>query len=299
VLWSILALIAVLWPSHISGILDGAPLDRLSESVLLGLFVPVLAWFDPSFLRYRLARLAIAAILLVKIAAIVAIQQQGWWITFTPPRPMVRDSTGKPHAWDIRADWLSEDPVCSAVLTDRYRDSFEVPAWFFNLPPPDDAVVRTGFHPGEIPIRIAGTGYLSVRGKGTFELLTTAPMAVSVRIDGIAIPAASPGEHRTELPRGTHLVQFEGTMIGKLWRVVPRWNGAAMGSMFFPLATLAPASAVDRIAAPAFNWIVLLLVIALLAAWTVSTVVRVRAPALWVCAGGAIAAIVIAEVYMP
>ena len=46
--------------------------------------------------------------------------------------------------------------ACSAVMTDSYRDSFEVPAWFFNLPPPDDAVVRTGFHPGEIPIRIAG-----------------------------------------------------------------------------------------------------------------------------------------------
>ena len=58
---------------------------------------------------------------------------------------MVRDSTGKPHAWDLRADWLADDPVCSAIMTRSYRDSFEVPAWFFNLPPPDDAVVRDGF----------------------------------------------------------------------------------------------------------------------------------------------------------
>ena len=71
---------------------------------------------------------------------------------------MVRESTGKPHAWDMRADWLADDPACSAIMTRSYRDSFEVPAWFYNLPPPDDAVVRDGFHPGEIPVRIRGAG---------------------------------------------------------------------------------------------------------------------------------------------
>src|SRR6476659_9856136 len=98
--WSLLAILSVLWPSHISGLLDGAPLDRYSEAVLLRLLGPALAWFNPSFMKRAPARAAIVAILLIKVAAIFAVQQQGWCVTFDPPRPMVRESTGKPHAWD-------------------------------------------------------------------------------------------------------------------------------------------------------------------------------------------------------
>ncbi len=58
---------------------------------------------------------------------------------------MVRDSTGKPHSWDMRADWLADDPACSAIMTRSYRDTSEMPVWFFNLPPPDDAVVARDF----------------------------------------------------------------------------------------------------------------------------------------------------------
>src|SRR4051794_3826139 len=122
--WRLLVIVATLWPSHLGGLLDGAPLDRFSEALLLGLIVPVLAWFNPAFLKHAAARVAIIAILLIKIGAAVAVQQQGWCIAFDPPRPMVRDSTGKPHAWDIRADWLADDPTCSAVMTDSYRDTF-------------------------------------------------------------------------------------------------------------------------------------------------------------------------------
>ncbi|MEP6783128.1 MAG: glycosyltransferase family 39 protein [Acidobacteriota bacterium] len=258
-----------------------------------------MAWFNPAFLKRTSVRAAIVAILLIKIAAVFAVQQQGWCVTFDPPRPMVRDSTGRPHAWDVRADWLADDPKCSAVMTDSYRDTFEVPAWFFNLPPPDDAVVRTGFHPGDIPIRIAGTGYLTVRSKGTFELLTTAPMAVTMRVDGLSIAAAEPGRHRAELPRGTHLIQFDGTMLGKQWRAVPQWNGTSMGSMLFPLATMAPLSMGDRIAYPAFNWILLILIAALIAGWIVATFARLRTPMFVIWMGAIVAVIAIAAVYLP
>lgn len=297
--WSLLAILAVLWPSHISGLLDGAPLDRFSEALLLGLIVPALAWFNPSFLKRATARAAIAAILLIKVAAIFAVQQQGWCVTFNPPRPMVRESTGKPHAWDPRADWLADDPACSAVMTDSYRDSFEVPAWFFNLPPPDDAVVRSGFHPGEIPIRMAGSGYLTVGSKGTFELLTTAPMEVAMRVDGLPIAAVEPGHHRAELPRGSHLIQFEGTMMGKSWRAVPMWNGVTMGSMRFPLTTMAPLSARDRIAYPALNWLLLIIVIALAGAWIIDALKRLRAPLFVGWIGVVVAAIAFAAYYQP
>ena len=137
-------ILAVLWPSRVSGILDGPPLDTLVEALTLGLVVPVLAWLEPSFLQRTFARVMVVAILGLKLGAAVMLQQEGWCLTFDPPKPMVRDSTGKPHTWDIRADWLDRDPECSAVMTRSYRDTRELPVWFFNLTPPDDAPHRAG-----------------------------------------------------------------------------------------------------------------------------------------------------------
>ncbi len=109
-LWRVAAIVALLWPSRLSGILDGAPLDTLPEALLLGPVAVALAWLHPSALRSRLMRAAVIAILVLKIGAAFSVQQEGWCLTFTPPKPMVRDSTGKPHAWDIRADWRVERP---------------------------------------------------------------------------------------------------------------------------------------------------------------------------------------------
>ena len=98
--------------------------------MILGLVVPVLVWAHPRFLEHFIPRLLVAAILVLKIGAVFTLQQQGWCLTFAPPKPMVRESTGKPHAWDMRADWLADDPVCSAVMTRSYRDTRELPVWF-------------------------------------------------------------------------------------------------------------------------------------------------------------------------
>ena len=280
VLWAAITMVALVWPSRLSGPLDGAPLQGLAEALLIGFLVPILIWFNPAFLGRAIARVAVAAILLVKIATAVTLQQEGWCIAFEPPYPMVRESTGKPHAWDLRADWLADDPVCSAIMTRGYADSSEVPAWFFNLPPPNDAVVRDGFHPGQIPVVIRGSGYLTVSRPGVFELSTTAPMNVSVQIDGRPVTAAAPGRHEIQLQPGAHAIQFEGTMLGKEWRVVPTWDGLAIGAMSFPLATTAPPSRIDRMIAPAANWIILLLVASLIAAWTIDAAASVRDPAL-------------------
>jgi hypothetical protein len=297
--WRVITLVALLWPSHVSGWFDGAPLDSLSEALAAGLIAPALVWLHPSFLRKTAVRALVAAIVAIKLAAAVSLQQDGWCITFDPPRPMVRDSTGKPHSWDIRADWLADDPACSAVMTDSYNDSSEMPVWFFNLPPPDDAVVRTGFHPGEIPIRVGGAGYLTVGQSGTFELLTTEAMQATVRIDNTRVEAAGPAHHRAELQRGSHFIQFEGTMLGKYWRIVPAWNGTSMGSAAFPVATLRPPSRIDRLLRPAANWLLSVLVIGLVAAWSWSAVSRVSARELLTWSGAASLAIVIVTIYLP
>ena len=99
-MWRVLAIVAVLWPSRVSGILDGPPLDTPIEALTLGLLVPALAWLDPSFLYTVFARGLLVAILALKLGAAITLQQEGWCLSFDPPKPMVRDSTGKPHAWD-------------------------------------------------------------------------------------------------------------------------------------------------------------------------------------------------------
>ena len=298
-MWRIITLVALLWPSHLSGWFDGAPLDSLAEALLVGLIAPTLLWLHPSFLRKTAVRAGVAAILLVKLTAALASQQDGWCITFDPPRPMVRESTGKPHSWDIRADWLADDPACSAIMTDSYRDSSEMPVWFFNLPPPDDAVVRTGFHPGEIPIRVGGAGYLTVGQSGTFELLTTEAMQATVRVDNMRVETAEPAHHRVELQRGSHFIQFEGTMLGKEWRIVPMWNGTTLGSSVFPVATPRPPSRIDRILRPAGNWLLSVMVFGLVAAWFCSAVAHVGTGALLIWSGAASIAIVVVTTYLP
>ena len=40
----ILTLVAVWWPSHLAGLLDGAPLDHAADIVILGMALPLLLW---------------------------------------------------------------------------------------------------------------------------------------------------------------------------------------------------------------------------------------------------------------
>lgn len=298
-MWRVVTLVAVVWPSRIAGVFDGAPLDTLAECVLLGVVVPALIWFHPSFLRSSLARVAIVAILLIKAGAVVALPQEGWCVTFTPPKPMVRDSTGKPHSWDLRADWLSDDPKCSAVMTRSYLDSNHLPAWFYNLPPPDDAVIRQGYAPGEIAVRLGGSGFITVPDEGVFSLSTTAPMQTALSIDGTWIDPDAPGHHERRLSEGTHLVQFEATMFGKLWRVVPEWNSVAMGSMWFPVTTMSPPSRRDRLVIESGRWVSAVLVAGLIVAWLLSLAAHLGTPSLLIWSGSAALAIGVVAAYLP
>src|SRR5688572_2759576 len=220
-MWRVVAVIAVWWPSRVSGIFDGAPLDTRVEALVLGLVVPVLAWAHPGFFRRIAARTIVCAILILKFGAAFAVQQEGWCVTFAPPKPMVRESTGKPHAWDMRADWLSDDPVCSAVMTRSYRDTRELPVWFYNLTPPDDKPHRAGYGHGEILVRETLTGFVDVPEDGTFELITGPGTNAMLLVDSRPIAARGPGRHEVTLTRGTHLVQLDAILLSKHWPIVP------------------------------------------------------------------------------
>src|SRR6185295_18024577 len=136
--WGLLAAAALLWPDHLSGPFDGIPLDRAAEALFVGLIFPILWAFHPRYLTTRLARTTIVVLLLWRACAAMFFVQDGWCVRFEPSRPYVRDATGAPHAWDLRADWRAADPACSAIMTRPYANDREFPAWFFNLPPAVD-----------------------------------------------------------------------------------------------------------------------------------------------------------------
>jgi hypothetical protein len=298
-MWHVLAVIAAWWPSRLSGVLDGPPLDTIPEALILGLVIPVLVWAHPAFFNRIVPRLIVCLILLVKIGGTFTLQQQGLCLTFAPPKPMVRESTGKPHAWDMRADWLADDPVCSAVMTRSYRDTRELPVWFYNLAPPDDAPHRGGYGFGEIHVRETLFGFLDVPDNGTFQLLTGPATNATLRIDNRVIEPVEPGRHEAALARGTHIVQLDAVLLSKHWPIVPTWNGIEMGSMRFPATTLGPPTWRDRLARPYLNWLLAVLLAALIAWWSTSFVLRVRDGALVVWAAAASAAVALAAIYLP
>ena len=298
-MWRLLAIIAVIWPSRVSGILDGAPLDTPIEALNLGLLVPVLAWLHPAFLRAFAARILVAAILVLKLGGAVALQQEGWCLSFDPPKPMVRDSTGKPHAWDVRADWLSDDPRCSAVMTRSYHDTRELPVWFYNMPPPGDTPHRAGYGFGEILVRETLSGHIDVPSDGTFELLTGPATNAALTINGVAIDPRAPGHHELRLPKGQHELRVDAILLSKHWPIVAKWNGIEMGSMRFPATTLRPAGDTDRLVRPIVRWVLPVLVTGVVAWWLWSFLVAFPDRPLLFWSLGSSAATALVAIYLP
>ena len=298
-MWFVLVLVAVLWPSRVSGPLDGPPLDTPLEALALGFAVPILAWLEPAFLRRWSVRLLIGSILVIKVAVTAGMQQEGWCLTFDPPKPMVRDSTGKPHAWDMRADWLSDDPVCSAVMTRSYHDTRELPVWFYNMTPPGDTPHRGGYGFGEILVKQRLSGYIDAPSDGSFELITGPATNAALTIDGVAIAPRAPGHHAAPLRQGQHLVHVDATLLSKHWPIVPKWNGREMGSMWFPATTLKPASGNDRMIRPTVRWAVPLLIAALVAWWLWTFVSRFPDRPLLMWSVAASAAMSLVAIYLP
>ena len=128
-LWSAFALLVLLWPARIAGPFDGAPLDGAFEAVAVGLVVPILCWFHGGFLHSRVATILLIALALLRVAD-AQFTQGGFCVRFDPQKTIVRDQTGKPHSWDVRADWRSADPACSAVMTTPWTEYKRFPVWF-------------------------------------------------------------------------------------------------------------------------------------------------------------------------
>jgi hypothetical protein len=266
--WGLLAALALLWPDRISGPFDGIPLDRTAEAVLVGAVVPTLIWFHRRFLDTNLARGLVLALCAWKAMSATAFVQDGWCVRFVPSRPYVKNATGVPHAWDLRADWRSPDPVCSAIVTRSYQDLEHFPAWFFNLPPDSDSWPAPADRPPDATTGLTVTGFVHDGAPGVLQIETDAGMSATIHVDGVPVS----GE--TRLGPGLHRVQLTATLTGDRWRLVPRWNGAEVWSganLWSALtATARRPGRLDLIARPWVRVIPTALAMVFLLAWIAS-----------------------------
>lgn len=253
----------MLWPSRLAGPLDGAPLDTRADAILIGLVLPALFVLDRRILSRAPTRVLIVALLMWKAALAASTAQDGWCVRFESPVPLFVEQERVPHAWDVRADWRSHPPRCSAVMTRGYHSILEFPVWFYNLPPatwlqPAKETER----PPYVTLGIDVSGVLSVSESGVFSAETGDGVRISATIDGRSIDGAALSTG-VPLDPGSHQVSMTGSMTGEQWKLVPQWNRRDVwqGST----ATMTAPRAIDDWLRPWGKWITTLLIGALIA----------------------------------
>jgi hypothetical protein len=276
-LWGGAALAALLWPGRLSGTFDGMPLDGVSEAILIGLTAPFLWWLNPGYLRRGIVRALIVALIVAKAGASTLVGD-GWCIQFETPKPLVTDSRGRIHSWDVRADWRSDTPQCSAILTRPFREFKEFPVWFFNMPPTDNNLPAPEDRPPYATLDMTVAGYLHAAAPGELVIETGQTMETTLVVDGKAVGAVGPSRHQLIVEPGRHFVQIKSHLTGNRWTFVPLWNGVPIGSRGFVTATVsAPSSGDARIRGP-LSWLIQVLAALILIGWIVHFVAGWRDP---------------------
>ena len=267
-LWAGALAVAVLWPARLAGPLDGAPLDAPLEAVLIGLVLPALVSSRARVLRNTTFQLVVVVLLLWKAGTAFALQQDGWCLRFTSPAPLFVNQERVPHSWDARADWRSEVPRCSAVMTHGYDVLERFPVWFYNLPPNNfQQPALEADRPPNVTLRLDLDGYLENSQPGLFSIVAGDDVDLTVAVDGAGVTGAVTAGIR--LAPGRHHVSIVGALVNNHWRLLPLWNGENLWSA--TVATMAPPSGLDRWARPWGRYLTLLLVLTLvgLAAWSI------------------------------
>jgi hypothetical protein len=272
--WGFAAAAALLWPARISDPFDGVPLDGAAEAILVGVVLPALCWFHPRFLTTRFARACVVALLSWKAVTTVAFVQDGWCVRFAPSAQVVKDGTGAPHSWDLRADWRSAEPSCSAIMTQPYDEFSRFPAWFFNLPPPNDSWPSTTDRPPGATTVMTVAGFIHARHPGVLQIVTGPDVAAAVNVAGHLVSREEQARGGTAVEAGVHRVAVEATLTGDRWQLIPLWNGADLWSA--SMATVQRPSAFDLTVRPWITWVSGGLVLALGLAWLASAVARIR-----------------------
>jgi hypothetical protein len=255
--------VSLLWPSRLAGLLDGAPLDTRADALVIGLALPALWIISPRIVRLRTTRALIVGLLVWKgLLALVAVPD-GWCVRFTSPVPLFVNDVRVPHAWDVRADWRSTVPRCSALMTRPYHSIYEFPVWFYNLPPATlQQPASDNDRPPLVTLAIDVSGFLQAKSDGVFRVETGNGVQLSATIDDVAITGQALAAG-VPLTAGTHHVALSGSMSGEDWRLVPAWNGDAIRAS--GVATVEQPGPIDAWLRPWGRWVNTWLILALLA----------------------------------
>jgi hypothetical protein len=268
IVWSFLLLASVLWPGRVLSPLDGVPLSGRLEAILIGVLLPALWWLDRRFLTRPAVRAAILVLLSLKLIAWFALPQHGLCARFSTTAPFtgissvipINEPTGSLRSWDLRADWHSAAPRCTAIFDRPYRSAAEFPVWFLNLL---DAI-----RPGRNDLALDVTGYIRVNDSGWFALETGPDMTIAARIGETRVMPQPGNPVVVPLAPGTHPIEIHASLGGERWQFVPLWNGRDGWEATY--LTTSPASTLDRIASGLLAFLTTTVVLLLLAAWSFS-----------------------------
>lgn len=245
----LLALGALWWPARMAGVFDGAPFDSGPDAVVLGLILPLLFWLTPGLTRDRSAQVIVVALLAWKMFLSAAVTQDGLCA-----RVLVPDQPVAIKNWDVRTDWRSDDPQCSAIVDRALTDERQFPIWlpfsFVGTPPSQS-------HAGTVATMTL-SGYVRVEEAGTLRLLTSPSVEPRLILDGRAADTQG-----ASVAAGSHRVEIAATLRREDWMLTPTWNDTDL----FTAATItaSPPSALDRVVRPWGKWISTSLVTLLLA----------------------------------
>lgn len=222
-LWTVLALVGLLWPSRFIGPLDGVPLDGVAEAVLIGLVIPALWWLRRESVSIGWLRWAIVLLLAWKAVSATFAVQQGFCVSMSAGRPLdginqgipIVEPTGALRSWDVRADWRAVDPRCTAIVTRPLLSQEMFPAWFLNV---------LSQLSGPKDVQMTARGFVTTSAPHTFTLGHEASDAV-IRIDGQQMAGAS-----AALPAGTHAIDVSMTLGHDRWRFEPMLDGVSVWS---------------------------------------------------------------------
>ena len=168
----------------------------------------------------------------------------GWCLRFMSPVALFRSTGYVPHSWDVRADWRTPVPVCSAIMRRSYTVLEEFPVWFYNLPP-----VLEGFpaeasdRPPLVRLRLNASGYLDVPQEGTLRLAVDEDVRLRLRVDDreFTHEQAVAG---VRLAVGPHQVTLFGDLQRYHWALRAFWNGNDLWRAV--TATTTPPTTIDR-----------------------------------------------------
>ena len=214
----------------------------------------------------------------------MALVQDGWCIRFTSPVPLYRATGQVPHSWDVRADWRSPVPRCSAVMSRGYHALESFPVWFYNLPPVHPgSPASPSDRPPNVTLALDLDGFLQVDRTGVFQVGYSEHVRPTATIDDAPISADALAAG-VEVGPGRHRVVLAATLTQSDWRLEPRWNGADLWRA--GTATMEPVSQLDRWLRPWGRFVPAILVVLTAAGALAAVAQRTGGPLVAVLAAG-------------